>query len=85
MQSKQTIAIDAMGGDFGPQVTIPAAAIALERRPDLKFMLFGDETIIAPILADHEALAARSQVIHTDTHVAMDDKPSQAVRRGRGS
>ena len=37
------IALDAMGGDFGPSVVVPAAAIALERRPDMRFLLCGRE------------------------------------------
>ena len=44
MASDIRIALDAMGGDSGPSVVVPGAAIALERRPDLRFLVFGDET-----------------------------------------
>lgn len=77
------IALDAMGGDHGPKVVIPGAEIALLRRPDTRFMLFGDEAAIAPILKAHPRAAAAGEVIHTDIVVRMDDKPSQALRRGR--
>ncbi|RFB80297.1 phosphate acyltransferase PlsX [Methylovirgula sp. 4M-Z18] len=77
------IALDAMGGDHGPSVVIPGAALALERRPDLEFHIYGDEKIIAPLLAQHSALAAKAKVYHTDVAVKMDDKPSQALRSGR--
>ena len=77
------IALDAMGGDNGPAVVMPAASIALERRPDLRFLLFGDEKAIAPHLAADSRLAARSAVFHTDVAVKMTDKPSQALRTGR--
>lgn len=72
-----------MGGDFGAAVVVPGAAIALERRPDVRFLLYGDENVIAPLLAKHPALRAASEIRHTDVFVRMDDKPSQALRAGR--
>jgi len=72
-----------MGGDHGPSVVVPAAAIALVRHPDMRFILVGDAPQIERELAAHPALAERSQVVHTDVAVAMDAKPSQALRRGR--
>ena len=84
-QSPRVIALDAMGGDRGPEVVIPGAAISLVRHPGLRFKLFGDDARIRSVLAAHPALAAAAEVIHTDIIVAMDDKPSQAVRRGKGS
>lgn len=78
-----TIALDAMGGDHGPDVVIPAAAIALVRHPDMQFLLVGDTARIEPVLADHPALAAKARIIHTDVAVTMDAKPSQALRKGR--
>ena len=83
MGAPVTIALDAMGGDHGPSVVIPAAAIALIRHPEARFLLVGDEARIAPELEAHPALAAKSEIIHTDVAVAMDAKPSQALRKGR--
>ncbi|MDK9697862.1 MAG: phosphate acyltransferase PlsX [Siculibacillus sp.] len=77
------ISLDAMGGDAGPEMVVPGAAVALERRPELRFVLFGDEKRLAPLMADHPRLAAVSRVVHTDVIVRMDDKPSQALRAGR--
>jgi len=74
-----------MGGDAGPAVIVPGAAIALERHPGVRFLLFGDEARIKPLLQEHPALIERSTIIHTDAVVEMRDKPSQALRRGRGS
>ena len=37
------IAIDAMGGDFGPSVVINGAYLALKKNPNLKFVFFGDK------------------------------------------
>ena len=83
MPKKVRIALDAMGGDFGPSVVVPGAAVALIRHPDSEFLLFGDRALIDPELEKHPALKAASRVIHTDVAVSMHDKPSQALRRGR--
>ena len=72
-----------MGGDHGPSVVIPAAAIALVRHPQMRFIIVGDQAQIEPELAAHPALAEKSEIIHTDIAVAMDAKPSQALRCGR--
>lgn len=85
MGQPRTVALDVMGGDHGPEVVLPGAAISLVRHPALSFLLFGDEARIAPILQQHEALAARSKVVHTALAISMHDKPSQALRRGKGS
>ncbi|MGL4488245.1 MAG: phosphate acyltransferase PlsX [Rhizobiaceae bacterium] len=77
------ISIDAMGGDFGPAVTIAGAALALERYPDLQFVLFGKEPEIAAELAKHPRLGPVCQTVHCDVSVSMQDKPSQALRQGR--
>ena len=78
------IAIDAMGGDFGPSIVLPGADKALERHPETSFLLYGVEADIRPILAKLPRLAARSEVRAADVVIAMDAKPSQALRQGRG-
>ncbi|MCB1386882.1 MAG: phosphate acyltransferase PlsX [Nitratireductor sp.] len=83
MANTDIISIDAMGGDFGVPVSIGGAALALERRPHLSFVLFGDAAAIGAELAKHPRLAQRSRIEHCDVHVAMDDKPSKALRAGR--
>jgi glycerol-3-phosphate acyltransferase PlsX len=77
------IALDAMGGDFGPSVVVPGAAIARDRRPDTSYLFFGDEKLIRPLVEQHPRLAAVSEIRHTEVVVKSDDKPSQAVRAGR--
>jgi len=72
-----------MGGDIGPPVVIPGAAISLRRHPETEFLLFGNRALIEPELAKQPALKAASRIIHTDVAVRMEDKPSQALRRGR--
>lgn len=79
------IAIDAMGGDFGPPVAIPAAALALKENPRLNYIFFGDEKKIAPLLDSYPAVKAVSTIRHTDKTVASDVKPSVALRTGKDS
>ncbi|OAF08774.1 phosphate acyltransferase PlsX [Bradyrhizobium neotropicale] len=83
MPSKVRIALDAMGGDVGAPVVIPGAAISLGRHQNTEFLLVGDRAKIEPELDRHPELKAASRVIHTDVAVSMEDKPSQALRRGR--
>lgn len=83
MGAPVTIALDAMGGDHGPSVVVPAAAIALTRHPGARFLLVGDRARIAPELHAHPTLAGKVEMIHTDVAVSMDAKPSQALRKGR--
>ncbi len=83
MTASVRIAVDAMGGDHGPETVLAGAAIALGQHPDISFVLYGDSARVNAVLAAHPRLAAVSTVIHTDVVVGMDDKPSQALRRGR--
>ncbi len=78
-----TIALDGMGGDHGPETVMGGAEIALVRHPDIRFLIFGDEAALKPYLEKFPRVASASRVVHTDVAVAMNDKPSQALRRGR--
>ncbi len=79
------IAIDAMGGDVGVRVMLAGAAMARHRHDGLRFLLVGDEQQIKAALDNHPNLRAASDIIHTDKVVSGEDKPSQALRSGRGS
>ncbi|MFG1376554.1 phosphate acyltransferase PlsX [Xanthobacter autotrophicus] len=83
MTAPVRIALDAMGGDHGPETVLAGAEISLWRHPDTSFVLYGDETRVTEVLKSHPKLAAVSRIVHTDVVVGMDDKPSQALRRGR--
>src|SRR5438270_1343108 len=83
MPQKVRIALDAMGGDVGAAVVIPGAAISLGRHSGTEFLLVGDRARIEPELDRYPELKAASRIIHTDVAVSMEDKPSQALRRGR--
>jgi len=83
MPNKIRIALDAMGGDHGPEVVVPGAAMAHQRHSDTEFQFFGDTARIEAAMAGVPALKPVSQIIHTDVAIRMDDKPSQALRQGR--
>jgi phosphate acyltransferase len=85
MSQPRTIALDAMGGDHGPSVVVPGAALSLERYPSLSFIFYGDEPRVRAELEKLPVLAAKARVVHTALAITMTDKPSQALRRGKGS
>jgi phosphate acyltransferase len=81
-----TISIDAMGGDYGPQVTIPASLDCLKSNPNLKLILVGDEAIINPILLQQPLQHQdRLTVHHASQCVAMDESPSKALKNKKDS
>ncbi len=79
------IALDAMGGDNAPGMVIKGAHLARKRFPRITFHVFGDEARLGPLLAKYPKLARVTTVHHTDQMVKSDDKPSVALRAGRGS
>lgn len=70
------IALDAMGGDFGVEVVVPAALEALSRHDELELILVGDETRIKSRAPAHPRLSIR----HASQQVEMDESPSKALR-----
>lgn len=82
---KITIAIDAMGGDFGPPVTIPAAIAILSRYPELHLVLVGDEAKITHFLKSNKNHKDRISIVHATQQVEMDESPAQALRSKKDS
>ena len=84
--TRLTLAVDAMGGDFGPCVTVPASLQALASHTHHVLLLVGDPDIISSLLAKADSsLLGRVQVIPAESVIASDAKPSQAIRNSRGS
>ena len=79
-----TIALDAMGGDHGPSVVVPAALRAVERIDRLNAVLVGDSERIEAELAGQRRLE-RVRIHHAGEQVAMDEPPAQALRTKRDS
>ena len=85
MGSAPRIALDAMGGDGGPAVMVAGAARAHERRDDLCFLMFGDETLIKAELDRHPRLRTAAEIVHCADVISGSEKPSQAIRRAKTS
>ncbi len=85
MKSK-IIALDAMGGDHGPSVTVPAAKKALSEISDIKLVLVGDETQLTEELKNQGLLnESRISIRHASEVVAMDEAPVLALKRKKDS
>ncbi|WP_386687373.1 phosphate acyltransferase PlsX [Lonepinella sp. MS14437] len=84
--SRLTLALDVMGGDIGPRITIPASLKALENDPMLSLLLFGDSQQIAPFLVNApKALVERLTIYHTSHQIENDQGLTYALRHSRGS
>lgn len=83
---KQSIAIDAMGGDEGPKVTIPASLDALTKYPYLHIILVGDQSMIELLLKKYDAIDNPRISIHGTTEVVqMDESPQSALKNKKDS
>ncbi len=74
------ISIDAMGGDNSPRIVIEGLALAAKKNPDARFILFGDEAKVMPILNQFPALKNVCEFRHATEVVHNEDKPSQVIR-----
>jgi glycerol-3-phosphate acyltransferase PlsX len=79
------LSIEAMGGDAAPEVAIEGLSLFCQRRDNIHFILHGDEARLSALLAKHPEALKRCDIRHTDIFVRMEDKPSQALRKARGS
>ncbi|WP_303698341.1 phosphate acyltransferase PlsX [Brevundimonas naejangsanensis] len=87
MASPILISLDAMGGDHGPSVVVGGVKdyIARYGGEGVRFQLHGDESAIRAEIARNGLSADVCEIRHTDKVVGMDEKPAQAMRRGKGS
>lgn len=80
-----TIAIDAMGGDYGPPVTVIAALEVLNKYPNLHLILVGDADALQQTLKSKSYDRNRLQIQHASQHVEMNETPSLALRNKKDS
>ncbi|WP_419735420.1 phosphate acyltransferase PlsX [Pseudomonas sp. COR18] len=79
--SAQIIAIDAMGGDFGPRNIVQASVACLSTTPSLHLTLVGQPSLLEELIAGYPAVdRARLNIVPASEVVTMDDRPSQALR-----
>lgn len=79
------ISVDAMGGDAGPRVVLHGALLALRERRNTNFIFHGRQADLEPLMDEFPDLKPVSRIVNNDNVIAMDEKPSQALRRGRGN
>lgn len=87
-KSLVTIAVDAMGGDHGVGVTVPAGIRTLQKNKSLRLILVGDQQRIKDELVkstSDAALLARVEIKNATEVVGMDEKPSLALRNKKDS
>jgi glycerol-3-phosphate acyltransferase PlsX len=81
-----TIAVDAMGGDHGPSVTVPASLQLLRETAELQIILVGSESVIRPLMAGREReFGARLRVQNATQIVEMGERPQDALRKKKDS
>ncbi|XLP35876.1 phosphate acyltransferase PlsX [Brevundimonas vesicularis] len=87
MADTTLISLDAMGGDHGPSVVVGGIKHYLAQwgGEGVRFQLHGDETAIRAEMARCNLTETECEIQHADKVVAMDEKPAQAMRRGKGS
>ena len=81
----KTISIDAMGGDFGPTVTVPAALTVLRRHSDLKLIFVGLSEQLQPLLSKATDVADRFEIQLASEVIAMGESPAAALRSKKDS
>lgn len=80
------IALDAMGGDHGPSVVVPAALGVVAENDNIRLILVGDQAVIEKELSRHGPVPSqRVEVRHASQRVEMDDLPSLALRSKKDS
>ncbi|NJD24575.1 MAG: phosphate acyltransferase PlsX [Betaproteobacteria bacterium] len=78
------IAIDCMGGDHGPSVTVPAALRFLDEHQGTSLLLVGQQDALKPFLAARRE-DSRLRIVHASEVVGMDESPALALRNKKNS
>ncbi len=84
LESKHAVAVDAMGGDFGPSIVVPGALEAA-RQSNGKIVLVGDKDAIEKVLETCDVKNVDYEIVHASQVVEMDEKPSDILRRKKDS
>lgn len=85
LSRRLTIALDAMGGDQGPAVVVPAAIAHARQTDSTDLILVGQPEVLKPLLAETTDLGSRLQVFPASQVVGMDESPSKALRNKKDS
>lgn len=88
MRETLKLSIDAMGGDAAPHIVVLGIERYLKSVGEGRgacFILHGDEAQLSALLAKSPRANARCEIAHTEKVIHMGDKPSLALRRGKGT
>ena len=86
MMKETRIAVDAMGGDGGPEIIMPSVKDFLSENREVKVDVYGDEKILSKYLNLFDSGISRNlKIIHTDEKVLSEDSPSHALRHKKNS
>jgi glycerol-3-phosphate acyltransferase PlsX len=85
MSESIRISVDAMGGDKGPRVAVKGAYLFWRERKNTTYIFHGRDAELTPLLEEFPALKKISRIVNADNVISMDEKPSQALRKGRGN
>lgn len=88
MPDNLVISVDAMGGDSAPGIVIDGIAHFFKSHAQnrkVSFLLHGDDAQLSTLVASASLSDQQVKILHTDSVVEMDAKPSQALRRGKGT
>ncbi|OOE08015.1 phosphate acyltransferase [Stutzerimonas degradans] len=79
--SAPVIAIDAMGGDYGPRCIVPASLSCLADLPSLHLALVGQSSLLERLIAEHSSVdRTRLQIVDAEDVIGMAERPAQALR-----
>lgn len=85
MANALVISLDGMGGDNAPHIVVEGAHLARSLYPQAKFIIYGDEAVIRPLIRKYAGLDSVMTVYHTPDRILPDDKPALVLRSGRNS
>src|SRR5579871_4881912 len=80
MSRNTILAVDAMGGDQAPEMVVAGLEIAATRHPNAKFLLYGDQSRLEPLLAKTKRLKGQARLFHAVDAITGDMKPTIALR-----
>ena len=78
------IAVDAMGSDHAPGVEVEGA-VQVASQLGVPIVLVGQESLVRPLLAKHDAADLPIEIVHASEAVTMEDSATAAVRRKKDS
>ena len=80
---RTVISVDAMGGDMGPAAVVAGISLSARKNPDIGFILHGPKADLEQLVARRKNLAGICEIRDAKDIIAMEDKPSQAMRQGK--